>query len=224
MSHASSLEHYVDASARVVLRRDANTPDRLLRVAVTLMTCRLAVAALNELHLPDERESVYRYVNVHNPRMPFSFNRTGRCWRCEPDTEHLPAWGINWAGALLICRFLGGRLPGALEWERFASNNDPDRIYPWGEDEPSTELANFGEHCGGPSPVGRYPPSELGLYDLAGNLGEWCQDACGGSGFERVVKGGAWSKGPSSLRIGATRGKWERLGTTTIGLRPVWDA
>jgi hypothetical protein len=37
------------------------------------------------------------------------------------------------------------------------------------------------------------------------------------------VKGGAWSKGAELLRITATRGKWQRLGTTTIGIRPVWD-
>jgi formylglycine-generating enzyme required for sulfatase activity len=224
MNHTTSLEHYVDTAVRVVPGHAGSTPGRPLRVAVTLMTCRLAVAALNELHVPEEHESVYRYVNVHNPRGPLSFDRTRGCWRCEPEAAELPAWSINWAGALLICRYLGGRLPSAAEWEGFASSNDPRRLYPWGDAEPSVALANYDEHVGGPSPVGRYPPSELGLYDLAGNLGEWCQDACGEGGFERAVKGGAWSKGPSSLRIAATRGKWERIGTTTIGLRPVWDA
>jgi formylglycine-generating enzyme required for sulfatase activity len=89
-------------------------------------------------------------------------------------------------------------------------------------------LANFGEHFGGTSVVGSFPASELGLYDLAGNLSEWCQDhlaTAGGqsSSCERVVKGGAWSKDAHYLEIATSRGKWERLGTTTIGFRPVWD-
>jgi hypothetical protein len=40
---------------------------------------------------------------------------------------------------------------------------------------------------------------------------------------ERVVKGGAWSKDAHHLLIRARRCKWARLGTTTIGFRPVWD-
>jgi len=44
-----------------------------------------------------------------------------------------------------------------------------------------------------------------------------------GPACERIAKGGAWSKGASLLHIGASRSNWARLGTTTIGLRPVWD-
>jgi hypothetical protein len=41
--------------------------------------------------------------------------------------------------------------------------------------------------------------------------------------LERVVKGGAWSKDAGHLRIACRRGKWSRIGTTTIGVRPVWE-
>jgi hypothetical protein len=41
--------------------------------------------------------------------------------------------------------------------------------------------------------------------------------------MERLVKGGAWSKDARHLAIAASRGKWARIGTTTIGVRPVWD-
>ncbi|MCM5678456.1 formylglycine-generating enzyme family protein [Schlegelella sp. S2-27] len=220
------LHRYVDTAVRFAARQTGDTAGRPMRVAATLATCRLATMVLNELHVPEERESVYRYVNVHNPRSPLFFDRARGCWSCDPQADDLPVWGINWAGALLICRYLGGRLPTTREWEHFASNNDPARTYPWGCAEPTEALANYGEHLGGPSPVGSFPPSELGLYDLAGNLNEWCQDRCGDGErvFERAVKGGAWSKGPGSLKIAATHRKWERIGTTTIGVRPVWDA
>jgi len=200
---------------------------RPLRAAATLLTCEAAVALLNEIDLPPEGETAYRYVNVHNPRCPLVFEPRSRRWACMPSQRLHPVCGINWAGARLLCQQLGGRLPLSSEWEAIASNNDQARVYPWGDLDPTPALANFDEHMGGTSPVGSFPASELGLYDLAGNLSEWCEDRleapAGGLLGERVIKGGAWSKGPHHLRIAAMRGKWERLGTTTIGIRTVWD-
>ena len=202
---------------------------KAIRVGRTMVTCKIAVAVLNELGVPAETETTYNYVNVHNPRCPLYFDADSQQWVCNSSCEDHPVWGINWAGAGLICQHMGGRLPFEREWECFASNNDPTKTYPWGNAPPTQLLANFGENVGGTSPVGRYPASELGLYDLAGNLSEWCQDfytVHGGQStrFERVVKGGAWSKDAHFLEIATSRGKWERLGTTTIGFRAVWDA
>lgn len=199
-----------------------------IRVARTMVTCKIAVAVLNELGLPDEGEAAYNYVNVHNPCCPIFFHADGQQWECNSAYENHPVWGINWAGAGLICQHMQGRLPLKREWECFASNNDPTKKYPWGNEPPTPLLANFGENLGGTTPVGKYPASELGLYDLAGNLSEWCQDFHSLPGdrsarFERVVKGGAWSKDAHHLEIATSRGKWERLGTTTIGFRAVWD-
>lgn len=207
-------------------RRRCRNPS--IRVARTLVTCGMAARVLNQIGVPPEPSSAYRHVNVHNPRSPLFFSVEEDAWACLADLESHPVWGINWAGADLICRHMGGRLPSQQEWEGFASNNDPAKTYPWGDAEPTRSLANFGEHFGGPSAVGSFPASELGLYDLAGNLSEWCHDHFEtGSGqrtsWERVVKGGAWSKDAHHLEIATTRGKWERLGTTTIGFRPVWD-
>lgn len=217
-----AIQRYVDAAVHFV-PRPVESIHRPLRVAHTLLTCSLASMLLNKLGLPAEDASTYRYVNVHNPRCPLVFEHDDGCWVCISNHEMHPVWGINWAGAELLCRQLGARLPTEHEWECFASNNDPHRLYPWGDAEPSAALANYDEHHGGPSKVGSFPPNELGLYDLAGNLSEWCQDASDASGLERVVKGGAWSKDASHLLIAARRGKWARLGTTTIGVRPVWD-
>ncbi len=227
-SRAMEVEQYRGDAIRFA---PANTSSRTLmpiRVATTLVTNETAVAVLNELGAAGEIESSYRYVNIHNPRCPLRFDPGSQSWSCIPGFENHPAWGINWAGALLICRHMGGRLPSVQEWECFASNNDPAKTYPWGNDPPTRSLANFGEHFGGTSEVGSFPPSEIGLYDLAGNLSEWCQDVhelANGhrASFERVAKGGAWSKDAHFLEIATRRGKWERLGTTTIGFRPVWD-
>lgn len=225
---SGAAAHYIEQAVRFVPRPRAGAADRPLRVARTLVTCRVAAAALSALVVPAESESTYLFVNVHNPSCPLFYDReAGRWSHAEAVAEH-PAWGINWAGAVLISEYLGGRLPSEREWQCFASNNDPLRRFPWGAEPPNEHLANFAEHFGGTSEVTRFPPSEIGLHDLAGNLCEWCSDACGTGGTqqrqrERVVKGGAWSKDAHHLLIHASRGKWERLGTTTIGFRPVWD-
>lgn len=224
MQHAHAVQHYIDAAVRFVPRpAGAERGGCALRVASTLLTCDLAARLLNELRLPAEGAATYRYVNVHNPRCPLAFDTEEGRWTCVPAFETHPVWGINWVCAELLCRQLGARLPTAQEWESFASNNEGQRLYPWGDAEPSKALANYDEHYGGTTKVGSFSPNELGLYDLAGNLGEWCMDPCGPVDFERVVKGGAWSKSASHLKIAARRGKWARLGTTTIGVRPVWE-
>jgi formylglycine-generating enzyme required for sulfatase activity len=196
-----------------------------LRVAATLVTCGLAARLLNDMQVPAEPATGYRYVNVHNPDCPLQYDELRRCWHCAAAFAEHPAWGINWAGARLLCEALDARLPSAAEWECFAADNDASRTYPWGDASPTPGLANYDEHFGGTTPVRHFPASGLGLFDLAGNLDEWCLDPYPqGTPLERVVKGGAWSKSALQLRIAASRGKWARVGTTTIGLRPVWDA
>lgn len=217
------VAQYRDEAIRFI-PRTGRCGGRPIRVARTLLTCGVAVAVMNELQMPEEAGPAYRYVNVHNPQCPLSFDSETKEWRCSPALEHYPVWALNWAAAQVVCEGLGGRLPWAGEWERIAANNDTARIYPWGDAAPDRTLANYDEHYGGPSAVGCFPASEAGFHDLAGNLGEWCLDRFGGAGsLERVVKGGAWSKDASHLPIARSRGKWARLGTTTIGLRPVWE-
>lgn len=228
MLNNADLQRYREDAVAFSVKGSRLSRERPIRVASTLVTCSLAAAALTELGVPGEADETYLYVNVHNPKCPLHFDADLRQWKCAAAYENHPVWGINWAGACLISEHMGGRLPSEREWCAFASNNDPHRTYPWGNAPPTAELANFGEHFGGVTSVRSFPPSELGLYDLAGNLCEWCCDRYAvaeglQSPFERVVKGGGWSKDARHLEIAASRGKWERLGTTTIGLRPVWD-
>ena len=218
---AGTFEEYRDAAVRFVPRCEGGSP---LRVAASPLTCRLAAQLFNDMALPPEPASAYRHVNVHNPDSPLRWDARAARWCCDERRAEHPATGISWSGAVLLCEWLRARLPSAREWACFASNNDPARPYPWGVEPPSPRLANYDEHYGGTTEVGRFPASELGLHDLAGNVGEWCADTfADGAPLERVVKGGAWSKDARHLRIDASRGKWARLGTTTIGLRPVWD-
>jgi formylglycine-generating enzyme required for sulfatase activity len=97
----------------------------------------------------------------------------------------------------------GYRLPTEAEWEKAARGGVAGKLYPWGTDEISAELANYGENIGRTTPVGSYGANGYGLYDMAGNVWEWTWDWSGGygqtaqndprgpsSGWFRVVRGG----------------------------------
>ena len=96
--------------------------------------------------------------------------------RYPDEGAELPAVFITWAAAQSYCRWRCGRLPTEAEWEYVARSGD-NREFPWGDDLPSPDLANY--HASGhgkPIKVGGYPPNEFGVYDLAGNVWELLLD------------------------------------------------
>jgi formylglycine-generating enzyme len=87
-----------------------------------------------------------------------------------------PVVFVTWHAAQAFCRWAGGRLPTEAEWE-YAARAGGDSEFPWGEELPTPEQANYrGSGLGTTMPVGTYPPNSLGLYDMAGNVWEWVLD------------------------------------------------
>jgi formylglycine-generating enzyme len=133
-------------------------------------------------------------------------------------------------GTNVVCNFgaNGYRLPTEAEWEKAARGGVSGKRYPWGTDTISHVQANyyasgtnFGNLSGDAgyhptwgtdptpysSPVGSFAANGYGLYDMAGNLWEWCWDWYDASyytsspatdprgptsGSERVIRGGGW--------------------------------
>ena len=103
------------------------------------------------------------------------------------------------------------RLPTEAEWEYACRGWTSDRRFSYGDDPGYTNLANYawynGNSGGTTHPVGQKLPNPWGLYDLHGNVYEWCQDwwsanLPGGiaidpqgpaTGSDRVVRGGGWN-------------------------------
>lgn len=143
----------------------------------------------------------------------------------EKGTENLPVVFVSWYGADAYAKFYGGRLPFEAEWEYAAYGGLEAVRYPWGNEEfvDGKKMANYDysrtdikTHSKGVVEVGSYEPNGYGLYDIAGNVWEWCGDWYDENYYEtsekfvpsgplkgkyKVKRGGSWFNNELSIQI-----------------------
>jgi sulfatase modifying factor 1 len=155
-----------------------------------------------------------------------------------------PVVGVTWFDAVAFCAWLTKitgvthQLPTGDQWEAAARGGLVGQLYPWGSQAPDAGgvfRANFRTALPGAAgfpftaPVGSFPANGYGLFDMPGNVAEWCRDryvplTTGGPfkpGVLRLLKGGSFLNGARDLRPAARQSAPPHYADGYIGFRVV---
>ena len=157
-----------------------------------------------------------------------------------------PVVHVSWYAAMAYAQWKGKRLPTEAEWEKAARGGLNDQKYPWGN-EIDAGRANYHKRHQQTTPVGRYPANGYGLYDMVGNVWEWCLDEwdksyyafssydnpISGGSIESIVRnytdskvlhvlrGGSWYNTVENIRVAKRSGAVPTYANSNIGFRCV---
>lgn len=148
--------------------------------------------------------------------------------------DDLPVENVSWNNAKAFCKQLSQmigqevRLPSEAEWEYAARGGNKSQGYTYAGSNDLNEVGWYNQNSGSKiHPVGQKKPNELGIYDMSGNVWEWCEDVwhdnyndgapTDGSAWitegdqeKRLLRGGSWDF--TAINCRSARRNWDNLG------------
>lgn len=148
------------------------------------------------------------------PSTPVSLRDYGQWWQwvSGADWQHpegprssiegrdeYPVVHVSWDDAVAYARWAGKRLPTEAEWEWAARGGQPQAVYPWGNEPIESGKANVwqgrfpvqntvSDGFERAAPVRSFPANGYGLFDMAGNVWEWCRDYYRADYYEQLAR------------------------------------
>ena len=170
-----------------------------------------------------------------------SYDSSNKCWitysngtfTVASGKENWPVVYVTWYGSKSFALYYGLDLPTEAEWEYACRGG---KQYKYGTDDGtiSSSKANYNSNVGHLADVGNYPKNPFGLYDMSGNVWEWCHDWYGSyssgsvtnpsgaqTGAARVIRGGGWSYSDGDCRSAGRDGGDPAGGDGDVGFRVV---
>ena len=186
------------------------------------------MGATSEMKNPNSNEKPVHQVTLTNDYYMGKYEVTQALWQAvmgsnpsEYKGDNLPVETVSWNDCQKFISKLNSltgrmfRLPTEAEWEYAARGGKESRGYQYSGSSNISDVAWYDENSGSKThPVGTKQANELGIYDMTGNVLEWCQDWYGSyysssqtnptgsdSGSARVSRGGGWNCNASYCRL-----------------------
>ncbi|MCG8859758.1 formylglycine-generating enzyme family protein [Tenacibaculum finnmarkense] len=192
----------------------------------------------NQIEGQDSQGNATTWLNIE--RKECQIEQIDGTFKVKEGAEKLPVVVVTWYGSRAYSDWVGGRLPTEAEWEYAAKGGAKTNDYLYAGSNNLDEVAWFRDNSKVDAhPVGEKTPNELGIYDMSGNVTEWCQDKwynqgyigtptdgsamLGGEDDNRIIRGGNFHFGEHLCQVFSRLGYPRSASGSLSGFRVAYD-